>query len=86
MNRTGLKYYLRALGIGIIVTVLLMGYSQKGQAQMTDEEILQRAEQLGMTESQGVLAELATAPPETNSTLQSLAESSASPTTATEEP
>ncbi len=78
MNRTGLKYYLRALGIGIIVTALLMGYSQKGQAQMTDEEILKRAAQLGMTEAQqGVLAELATVPPETNSTLQSVAESTA---------
>ena len=68
MNRTGLKYYLRALGIGIIVTALLMGFSQKGQARMTDEEIRQRAAQLGMTESQGVLAELATAPPESGST------------------
>ncbi len=68
MNRTGLKYYLRALGIGIIVTALLMGFSQKGQAQMTDEEIRQRAAQLGMTEPQGVLAELATAPPESGST------------------
>ena len=68
MNRTGLKYYLRALGIGIIVTALLMGFSQKGQARMTDEEIRQRAAQLGMTESQGVLAELATAPSESGST------------------
>lgn len=67
MNRTGLKYYLRALGIGIIVASLLMGFSQKGQARMSDEEIRQRAAQLGMTESQGVLAELATAPPESNS-------------------
>ena len=64
MNRTGLKYYLRALGIGIIVTALLMGYSQKGQAQMTDEEIRERAAQLGMREQQGVLSELATASPE----------------------
>ena len=87
MNRTGLKYYLRALGIGITVTALLMGYGQKGQAQMTDEEILQRAAQLGMTESQGVLSELATTPPETNSTLQSVADLTASPTpTPTAEP
>lgn len=86
MNRTGLKYYLRALGIGIIVTALLMGYSQKGQAQMTDEEIRQRAAQLGMTESQGVLAELATAPPETNPTLQALAEPTASPAPTPGEP
>lgn len=63
MNRTRLKYYLRALGVGIVVTALLMGYSQKGQARMTDEEILQRAAELGMTDHEGVLAELATATP-----------------------
>ncbi len=63
MNRTRLKYYLRALGVGIVVTALLMGYSQKGQARMTDEEILQRAVELGMTDHEGVLAELATATP-----------------------
>lgn len=88
MNRTGLKYYLRALGIGIIVTALLMGYSQKGQAQMTDEEIRERAAQLGMREQQGVLAELATASPEaspaaeptTSPTYWSTAASTGSPT------
>ncbi len=63
MNRTRLKYYLRALGVGIVVTALLMGYSQKGQARMTDEEILRRAAELGMTDHEGVLAELATATP-----------------------
>jgi len=68
MNRTGLKYYLRALGTGMIVTALLMGYSQKGQAQMTDEEIRRRAAQLGMTEPQGVLAELATEEPAADAT------------------
>lgn len=61
MRRTRLKYYLRALGIGIVVTALLMGYSQKDPAQMTDEEIRQRAAQLGMVEQQGVLSELADA-------------------------
>lgn len=64
MKRTRLKYYLRALGIGIIVTALLMGYSQKGQAQMTDEEILQRAAELGMVERQGtLLSDIATPQP-----------------------
>ncbi|MDE7222597.1 MAG: hypothetical protein K2O34_02305, partial [Acetatifactor sp.] len=64
MKRTRLKYYMRALGIGIIVTALLMGYSQRSQAEMTDEEILQRAAELGMTEPQPeVLADIATASP-----------------------
>lgn len=77
MNRTRLKYYLRALGVGIIVTALLMGYSQKGQARMTDEEIRQRAAELGMTDPRGVLAELATATPESDKTLSEI---QASPT------
>lgn len=55
MKRTRLKYFLRALGIGIIVATLLTGYSRRGQARMTDEEILQRAAALGMTERQGTL-------------------------------
>lgn len=76
MNRTRLKYYLRALGVGIIVTALLMGYSQKGQTRMTDEEIRQRAAELGMTEPRGVLAELATATPEPDKTLSEVQASS----------
>lgn len=65
MKRTRLKYYLRALGIGIIVATLLTGYSRRGQAQMTDEEILQRAAALGMTERQGtLLADIANAAPQ----------------------
>ena len=59
MKRTRLKYYLRALGIGIIVTALLMGYSQKHGGEMSDEEIRQRAAQLGMVEQKGVLSEVA---------------------------
>ncbi len=63
MNRTRLKYYLRALGIGIIVTALLMGYSQK-PPQMSDEEILRRAAELELEGQREVLADLATATPE----------------------
>lgn len=68
MRRTRLKYYLRALGIGIVVTALLMGYSQKEPAQLSDEEIRQRAAQLGMVEQQGVLSELAGATKEPQET------------------
>lgn len=63
MNRTRLKYYLRALGIGIIVTALLMGYSQE-PPQMSDEEILRRAAELEQEGQREVLADLATATPE----------------------
>ncbi|MCI9071651.1 MAG: hypothetical protein HFH80_02375 [Lachnospiraceae bacterium] len=79
MNRTRLKYYLRALGIGIIVTALLMGYSQ-GQAQMTDEEILRRAAELELESQGGVLADLATASPVPGAAVEPTAEPAVSAT------
>ena len=45
-----LRSYLRGLGIGIIVTALLMGISLK-KPEMSDEEIKAKAKQLGMVES-----------------------------------
>ncbi len=45
-----LKYYLRGLGIGIVVTALLMGFATKGKGEMSDEEIRARAAELGMVE------------------------------------
>lgn len=46
-----LKYYLRGLGIGIIVTALIMGISMGGQKEpLSDEEIKMRASELGMVE------------------------------------
>lgn len=44
-----LKYYLRGLGIGMVVTALLMGVAKENKT-MTDEEIKARALQLGMVE------------------------------------
>lgn len=53
-----LKYYMRGLGIGIVVTALLMGFTISRQKEpMTDEEIRQRALEMGMIEQDGVLAE-----------------------------
>ncbi|MBQ9141594.1 MAG: hypothetical protein IJX63_07350 [Lachnospiraceae bacterium] len=45
-----LKYYLRGLGIGMVVTALLMGFATKNANQMSDEEIKARAKELGMVE------------------------------------
>ncbi len=52
-----LKYYLRGLGIGIVVTALLMGIATKDNGAMSDEEIKARAAQLGMVE-QRTLADI----------------------------
>ena len=44
-----LKYYLRGLGIGIIVTTLVLMVAFSGKKEkLSDQEIIQRAEQLGM--------------------------------------
>lgn len=52
-----LKYYLRGLGIGIIVTAILMGSAAKDKEELTDAEIKARAAELGMVE-QKVLADI----------------------------
>lgn len=46
-----LKYYLRGLGLGIVVTAVIMGMALSGQKNMTDEEVIARAKTLGMVEN-----------------------------------
>lgn len=45
-----LRYYLRGLGIGVIVTALLMGVALKGNQPLSDAEIRVRAMELGMVD------------------------------------
>lgn len=54
-----LRYYLRGLGIGIVITALLMGFT-KGSAKETlsDDEIIARAEALGMVQSSVLSSDL----------------------------
>lgn len=48
-----LKYYLRGLGVGILFTVLvLVVLVSPRKTELSDEEIIQRAEQLGMAKKQ----------------------------------
>ena len=51
-----LKYYLRGLGVGIVVTAIIMSITNKPE-EMTDAEIKMRALELGMVE-ESVLADL----------------------------
>ena len=51
-----LKSYLRGLGTGIFIAAVLMGIAlSSGKNSMTDEEVKQRAAQLGMVEEDSVL-------------------------------
>ena len=44
-----LRYYMRGLGIGILVTAILMSVTLDGKTEnLSDEEIIARAEELGM--------------------------------------
>ena len=54
-----LKYYLRGLGIGIVVTAAVLAISFQNKNEMTDAQIKERAAELGMVEpyEEGVLAE-----------------------------
>ncbi|MCM1100933.1 MAG: hypothetical protein NC079_01460 [Clostridium sp.] len=46
-----LRYYLRGLAVGIILTTLILTISGRGNRPMTDAQIRQRAMELGMVES-----------------------------------
>ena len=53
-----LKYYLRGLGIGIVVSTLIVGIAADHRSQsLSDEEVRQRVRELGMVEASGVLAD-----------------------------
>lgn len=53
-----LKYYLRGLGIGILVsTIILMIASARHPREMSDKEIIARAQELGMVMEQGKTGE-----------------------------
>lgn len=54
------KYYLRGIGVGILFAtiVLFTAYSISDKGKMTDEEVLARAEELGMTRPDSVLDNL----------------------------
>lgn len=47
-----LRYYLRGLGIGMIVTALLMGVALKGNKPLSDAEVRVRAMELGMVDGE----------------------------------
>ena len=55
-----LKYYLRGMGIGIILTAIVMGFALGGRkATISDAEIIERAKALGMVDpTSGVLPRL----------------------------
>lgn len=54
-----LKYYLRGMGIGIILTAIVMGFALGGRkATISDAEVIERAKTLGMIDpNSGVLSQ-----------------------------
>ena len=47
-----LKYYMRGLGIGILFSALILSFRTSSSTQITDKEIIKRAEQLGMVKTE----------------------------------
>ena len=88
-----LKYYLRGLGIGMMVTALILGISfshrqeQTAQA-MTDDQIRERAAELGMVDSSeltlAALQNSAKQPAESSSEDEKEIQTETSPVTTTE--
>lgn len=56
-----LKYYLRGLGVGIVVTALIMSIALGGKESLSNEEIKERARALGMVEGGTLLEDAQTA-------------------------
>ena len=56
-----LKYYLRGMGIGIILTAIVMGFALGGRKKtISDAEVIERAKALGMVEgTAGTLSQYA---------------------------
>lgn len=54
-----LKYYLRGLGLGIVIAAAVFSATGRGQRTMTDSEIRMWAAELGMVEETLVLEEIA---------------------------
>lgn len=54
-----LKYYLRGLGLGLVIAAAVFFATGRGQRAMTDSEIRMRAAELGMVEETSVLVDLA---------------------------
>ena len=44
-----LNYFLRGLGVGVVVTTLILTISHNANRKMSDNEIIERARELGMT-------------------------------------
>ena len=73
-----LKYYLRGLGIGMMVTaiVLTLSFTTRSSSGMIDSEIRERARNLGMTDSSELL--ITNNDTDTGSTEETEAETSSS--------
>lgn len=72
------KYYLRGLGIGIIITTIVLMIAYSGyKTELTDEEIIARAESLGMVMEEDPLFSNS----ETNSNTEVVAETEVTETT-----
>lgn len=54
------KYYIRGIGVGILFATIILftAYSVTGGGKMTDEEIMRRAEELGMVRAGSLLENL----------------------------
>ena len=77
-----LKYYLRGLGLGILVTALILSVAGRNRRTMTDAEVKERAKELGMIENTVLLEK----PEETESASETTANTeSVSETTANTE-
>ncbi len=64
-----LKYYLRGMGVGVLLTAIIMGVALGGSgSKMSDAEVIKRARQLGMVEAESTLSDYSEATKESEVT------------------
>lgn len=83
-----LKYFLRGLGIGIVVTTIILAISHSANRKMSDSEVIERAKKLGMGYTAAVQESNAESTAETSDTEtdSSVAETTETESTAATEP
>lgn len=75
-----LRMYLRGLGIGIVVTALIMGLTTSKVNKVSDSEIIKRAEALGMVKEDNVLKSVVDKNPEESKPAEEKLEEQEKPT------
>ena len=81
-----LKYYLRGLGMGVLVATIILTIAHHAQNKMSDADIIERAKELGMVMEKDTLFDEPSSKEEQTTTQQATTEQPTTEEPTTEEP